>query len=232
MSTPRERAREQTMRDILRLGREHLAAVGPAQLSLRAIARDLGIVSSAIYRYVASRDELLTLLIVDAYDELGDAVDEAIAQAGTEPREQFVAAGRAVRRWALAEPARYALVFGTPVPGYEAPGERTTEPGTRVIVALLAILERAWRAGALRPSAAAEMGGGLAQDLAAIREEYRLDLSDGALVAATVVWTGLFGAVSFEVFGQYGDGTIRAADALFDAQLDVLAQAAGLPAPS
>ncbi|RLV56183.1 TetR/AcrR family transcriptional regulator [Aeromicrobium phragmitis] len=228
MSTPRERAREQTMRDILRLGREHLAAVGPAQLSLRAIARDLGIVSSAIYRYVASRDELLTLLIVDAYDELGDAVDEAIARAGAEPREQFFAAGRAVRRWALTEPARYALVFGTPVPGYEAPGERTTEPGTRVIVALLAILERAARAGVLEPRPY-EVDGALAPDLAVIREEYALDLSDAALVAATVVWTGLFGAVSFEVFGQYGDGTIRAAEALFDAQLDVLAQAAGLP---
>lgn len=228
MATPRERAREQTMRDIIRLGREHLAAVGPAGLSLRAIARDLGIVSSAIYRYVASRDELLTLLIVDAYDELGDAVDAAITQAGEGAREQFLAAGRAVRQWALAEPARYALVFGTPVPGYEAPGERTTGPGTRVIVALLGILERADRAGVLQPCEPADVAADLGRDLATIRGEYRLGLSDAALVSATVVWTGLFGAVSFEVFGQYGDGTLGAADALFDAQLDVLAQTVGL----
>ena len=78
-STPRSRAREQTMRDIVRIGRAHLATEGAAALSLRAVARDLGVVSSAVYRYVASRDELLTLLVVDGYDELGDAVDAAIA---------------------------------------------------------------------------------------------------------------------------------------------------------
>ena len=78
-STPRSRAREQTMRDIVRIGRTHLATEGAAALSLRAVARDLGVVSSAVYRYVESRDELLTLLVVDGYDELGDAVDEALA---------------------------------------------------------------------------------------------------------------------------------------------------------
>src|SRR6188768_2046007 len=79
-STPRSRAREQTMRDIVRIGRQHLATDGAAALSLRAVARDLGVVSSAVYRYVESRDELLTLLVVDGYDELGDAVDAAVAK--------------------------------------------------------------------------------------------------------------------------------------------------------
>src|SRR5687768_5644222 len=77
--TPRERARAQTVSDIVRLGREHLATHGAAALSLRAVARDLGVVSSAVYRYVANRDELLTLLVVDAYSELGDAVDVAVS---------------------------------------------------------------------------------------------------------------------------------------------------------
>jgi AcrR family transcriptional regulator len=80
MPTPRQRAHEQTLDDILRLGREQLATVGAASLSLRSVARDLGVVSSAVYRYVKSRDDLLTLLVVDAYDEVGDRVDAAIAR--------------------------------------------------------------------------------------------------------------------------------------------------------
>ena len=118
------------MRDIVRIGRAHLATDGAAALSLRAVARDLGVVSSAVYRYVASRDELLTLLVVDGYDELGDAVDAALAQVDrADHAGRMVAIGRAVRAWALAEPATYALLFGSPVPGYEAPAERTTGPG-------------------------------------------------------------------------------------------------------
>ena len=136
--TPRERARAQTVADIVRLGREHLALHGAAALSLRAVARDLGVVSSAVYRYVENREELLTLLLIDAYNELGDEVDAAV---GAVPEAdfggRFTALGCAVRDWALREPARYALLFGSPVPGYRAPAERTTGPGTRVISALM-----------------------------------------------------------------------------------------------
>ena len=110
------------MQDITRIGREHLAEHGAAALSLRAVARDLGVVSSAVYRYVANRDDLLTLLVVDGYDELGDAVDAAVADVPADDyRGRFLAVGRAVRAWALREPATYALLFGSPVPGYEAP---------------------------------------------------------------------------------------------------------------
>ncbi|MBM9465225.1 TetR/AcrR family transcriptional regulator [Aeromicrobium sp. YIM 150415] len=227
MSTPRQRAREQTMRDIVRIGREHLAAAGPTALSLRAIARDLGVVSSAVYRYVASRDELLTLLIVDAYDELGDAVEAGVAASGEDPRERFMAAARAVRSWAIAEPSRYALVFGTPVPGYEAPGERTTGPGTRVIVALLRLFDDAARTGRFA-AAALTIDPDLGADLSRIREEYGSPLEDAQLVAATIAWTGIFGAVSFEVFGQYGTDTFAAPSALFEAQMEVLAAGTGL----
>src|SRR4249919_2355012 len=81
LRTPRERARAQTVADIVRLGREHLALHGAAALSLRAVARDLGVVSSAVYRYVESREELLTLLVVDGYNALGDSVDTALRRA-------------------------------------------------------------------------------------------------------------------------------------------------------
>jgi AcrR family transcriptional regulator len=229
--TPRERARAQTISDILRLGREHLASHGAAGLSLRAVARDLGVVSSAVYRYVESRDELLTLLLIDAYNELGDAVDAAVGEVQEANFDgQFRALARAVRGWGLREPARYALLFGSPVPGYQAPPERTTGPGTRVIVALMGIFDAACRAGALAVKAgpAVVVPPRLAKDLAVIRTELGLVIPDGLLARGALVWTSLFGAVSFEVFGQYGADTFAARDELFEHQLEVLSATAGL----
>ncbi|MDI2033554.1 TetR/AcrR family transcriptional regulator [Paenarthrobacter nitroguajacolicus] len=230
-ATPRERARAQTLVDIVRIGREHLAVHGAAALSLRAVARDLGVVSSAVYRYVQNRDELLTLLLIDGYNELGDQVDAAVAAAPEgDFAGQFRALGRAVRQWAIREPASYALLFGSPVPGYQAPGERTTAPGTRVIYRLVGIFEAAQRAGALN----AEVSPGvvippdLAADLEAIRAGLGLSLPDEALARGVLAWTSIFGAISFEVFGQYGPDTFKARDELFEHQLAVLAGVAGL----
>lgn len=230
-STPRERARTQTIADIIRLGREHLAVHGAAALSLRAVARDLGVVSSAVYRYVENRDELLTLLLIDAYNQLGDDVDEAVnAEAEDDFAAQFKALAKAVRTWAIREPASYSLLFGSPVPGYQAPGERTTVPGTRVIVRLVGIFDAAYRAGALNAavSPAVVIPEGLAADLAAIRGEMNLAAPDATLARGVLVWTSVFGAISFEVFGQYGRDTFAACDELFDLQLSVLQGVAGL----
>jgi AcrR family transcriptional regulator len=217
--------------DIVRLGRKHLALHGAAALSLRAVARDLGVVSSAVYRYVESRDELLTLLLIDAFEELGDAVDAAVAKVpGNEYRGRFLALGQAVRTWALREPACYALLFGSPVPGYEAPAERTTGPGTRVIVALVGILDAASRAGGLAapPSAAAGIPAALGADLAAIRSAFGLKMAEELVARGVLVWSALFGAVSFEVFNQYGPDTFSSPHELFDHHLNVLAGVAGL----
>lgn len=220
------------MADIVAIGREHLAAGGAEALSLRAVARDLGVVSSAVYRYVASRDELLTLLVIDAYDELGDAVDAAVdAVDAADHRARFFALGRAVRAWARAEPARYGLIFGTPVPGYHAPAERTTRPGTRVVLSLVRILVEAHRAGALDEAldAATEVRttAGLVGDLDRIRTEISADLPDDVLARGLFVWPALFGAVSFEVFGQYGTDTFTDPESLFDHHLALLARTAG-----
>lgn len=233
MTTPRAKARARTMADILQIGRAHLAADGAAALSLRAVARDLGVVSSAIYRYVASRDELLTLLVIDAYDELGDTVDAALGTVGADDhRGRFHALGRAVRTWALREPARYALVFGSPVPGYHAPAERTTEPGTRVVVRLVGILAAAHTAGRLHLPAAAAVPARLRGDLDRIRTALDVDLPDAVLARGVTVWSALFGAVSFEVFGQYGADTFTDPAELFDHHLAVLADVAGFAAPA
>jgi AcrR family transcriptional regulator len=231
LRTPRERARAQTIADIVRLGREHLAIHGAAALSLRAVARDLGVVSSAVYRYVASRDELLTLLLVDAYNELGDAVDAAVSSRPEgDFAGRFAALGLAVRDWALREPARYGLLFGSPVPGYQAPAGQTTTPGTRVIYSLVGILDAAYRARELTPPPArtAVVPPALATDFEAIRAGLGLAVPDVLIANGVLVWTSLFGAVSFEVFGQYGPDTFSARDELFEHHLTVLARVAGL----
>lgn len=226
-STPRTRARAQTLADITRIGREHLAADGAAALSLRAVARDLGVVSSAVYRYVASRDELLTLLVVDGYTELGDAVDAAV-DAADGPKEKFLALGRTVRQWGLREPARYALLFGSPVPGYHAPAEQTTGPGTRVITTLVAVLHSAWHTR--RPDVEADPPelASLHGSFEDIRAQMEMDLPDELIALGVMVWASLFGAISFDVFDQYGATTFASRDDLFEYQLGLLTDIAGL----
>ena len=141
MPTTRARRREDVTARILEIGRRHLAQHGAAGLSLRAVTRDLGMVSSAVYRYVANRDELLTLLLVDAYGAQADAVQAAVASAADHRwSERLLAAAHAFRAWAVAEPSRYALLYGSPVPGYAAPPEVTLEPGTRVIGTLMSLV--------------------------------------------------------------------------------------------
>lgn len=143
MTTARARARAEITAEILASARRQLAEVGPAALSLRAVARDIGMVSSAVYRYVASRDELITALLVECYDELGNALEAADASA----REQDLRAGHASRRrwravcgtirdWAKAHPHEYALLYGSPVPGYRAP--ETTVPAAARVGAVIA----------------------------------------------------------------------------------------------
>src|SRR5262245_64199601 len=111
--TARDRARMELTEEIKRVGRRHLTEHGAAGLSLRAVAREVGMVSSAVYRYFPSRDDLLTALIVDAYQALGDAATSAERHV---PRHDLIgrwmATARAVRWWALEHPHEYALIFG------------------------------------------------------------------------------------------------------------------------
>ncbi|WP_433653894.1 TetR/AcrR family transcriptional regulator [Nocardia sp. CA-128927] len=227
-TTPRARARAQTMTDIVRIGREHLATDGAAALSLRAVARDLGVVSSAVYRYVSSRDELLTLLVVDGYNALADEVDAALAESPDDPIEQIRILARTVRRWAHAESARYGLLFGTPVPGYDAPADQTMAPGTRVIISLQSLFARAYRSGQLQaPSTDVRISSSLATNFAQIRDELQLDIPDWLIVRGVTFWASLFGAVSADVFDMYGTETFTDRDELFELQIDALLDVLG-----
>ena len=215
----RQESREKIEAQIIELGRRHLVTEGAAGLSLRAIARDLGMVSSAVYRYVASRDDLLTLLLVDAYSELADAVDAA--GAGGSWRQRLLAMAHAARAWAVDQPARWALLYGSPVPGYHAPRERTVGPGTRVVGALFDAVSAGIAAGEIRQSnvAAAQP---LSADFDRIREEFEFAGDDAAVAKCFLLWAGLVGAISLEVFGQYGADTLAEPQSVFDTQLRLL----------
>lgn len=227
MPTPRQVAREQTLRDIVRIGREQLATTTPAELSLRAVARELGMVSSAVYRYVKDRDALLTLLIVDAYDDLGAEVEQAVAAASRRAvRARVLVACRAFRAWSLREPSRFALLFGTPVPGYAAPAERTVQPGTRVPVVLVGLLDEAWESGAL------DVGSdrvplAVRGDMDRIRAELGVAAPPLAVARGLGLWSALVGAVAFEVFDQYGPGTLTDPAAFFDLHLEGIVAGVG-----
>jgi AcrR family transcriptional regulator len=217
----RHKTRERIEAQIIEHGRRHLVTEGAAGLSLRAIARDLGMVSSAVYRYVASRDDLLTLLLVDAYSELADAVDRAGEAAGGSWRDQVLAMAHAARAWAISQPARWSLLYGSPVPGYHAPLERTVGPGTRVVAALFGAVAAGITAGDITQSniAAAQP---LSSDFSRLREEFEFTGDDSAVAKCFVLWAGLVGAISLEVFGQYGADTLTEPRALFDTQVRLL----------
>ncbi|MET8950148.1 TetR/AcrR family transcriptional regulator [Streptomyces sp. NPDC004393] len=203
MSTPqgaRARARIEVTAAIKDAARRQLAEEGAAKLSLRAVARELGMVSSALYRYFPSRDDLLTELIIDAYDALGEAAETAVARAGDlAPVRRWVAASEAVRRWALAHPHEYALIYGTPVPGYSAP-ETTVPSASRVWVVLLDIVRDAHRErGVARTPVPAELepeARRMAADLAP-------DLPPEVVTALVASCAQLYGLVGFELFGQF-----------------------------
>lgn len=227
--TARERARAEIMREILETGRAHLARDGAAALSLRAVARDLGMVSSAVYRYVPNRDALLTMLIIDAYDSVGARVEQAEAAC---PRAdylgRFLATCAAVRTWALANPHEYALIYGSPVPGYAAP-EDTIAPATRVPVVLLSILFDQTAAGVAPPAVPLEPD--VEASIDPIREFASGQASDDLLLRGLASWGTLLGTISLELYGHLHNVVAEepaAREAFFDHQMRQVAIGLGL----
>jgi AcrR family transcriptional regulator len=223
----RERARAEVTAAIKEEARRQLAHEGAAKLSLRAVARELGMVSSALYRYFPSRDDLLTALIVDAYDALGAAAEQALAKAdGQEPVERWSAVCRAVREWALAHPHEYALIYGSPVPGYSAP-RTTVVPASRVGLALLAVARDAHTAGTLRVPEESGIPEAVRGDVRALAGTLGIELPEMALVGIIAAWAQLFGLVSFELFGQFNN-LVEAREEFFAQAVAALGRTAGL----
>lgn len=227
-STPvtgaRARARVEIRAAILAAAAERLAADGADELSLRAVARDVGMVSSAVYRYFASRDELLTALIIRAYDSLGEHVEARVqASAGQPAARRWVDAAMSVRTWALDHPNDFALLYGTPIRGYAAP-EDTVVSGTRVARALVGIVRDADELRAVAPVPIEPV---LAESFAALRAELDLHVDDATTLAIITAWTQLFGLLTFELFGQTRN-LVADDEALFRAAATSMAASIGL----
>ncbi|BBX96466.1 TetR/AcrR family transcriptional regulator [Mycobacterium lacus] len=217
----RRDSREQIESKIIELGRRQLVDRGAAGLSLRAIARDLGMVSSAVYRYVSSRTELLTLLVVDSYSDLADAVDRARDTVGYVWSDDVVAIAHAARSWAVAHPARWALLYGSPVAGYHAPAERTVAVGTRVVGAIFDAVAAGIATGdiMLTNEPAPQP---MSSDFERIRHEFGFPGDDHVMAKCFLLWAGIVGAISLEVFGQYGADMLTDPEAVFDNQMRLL----------
>ncbi|MFI2781171.1 TetR/AcrR family transcriptional regulator [Streptomyces sp. ALB3] len=222
----RERARVEVTAAIKDEARKQLAAEGAAKLSLRAVARELGMVSSALYRYFPSRDDLLTALIVDAYDAVGEAAEAARAQAGGPAgahHARWVAVACAVRDWALAHPHEYALIYGSPVPGYTAPRD-TVGPASRVGQVFIGLVRDAHLTEGL---AVPPLAAGLRPEAARMAADLAADLPPAVVVALVSAWAQLFGLVSFELFGQF-NRVVEAREQFFRHAVGELGRSVGL----
>jgi AcrR family transcriptional regulator len=223
----RSRVRAEMTEEIKATARRHLAADG-ANLSLRAVARDMGMVSSALYRYFPSRDDLLTALILDAYNAMAEAVEQAEAAADRgDLRDRWLNACHAVRRWALAHPAEYALLYGSPVPGYQAPPD-TTAAAIRTTGVLGRILRDGVASGRLASRPGERLPKGVRADLKRMRGTEPFDVPEPVLARGLAAWIHLFGAVSFEVFGQFNTVIEVDREAFFDLEMRRMADLLGV----
>lgn len=189
-ASPRERYRSQVRAEIKAKAWEQIATAGASGLSLNAIAKELGMSGPALYRYFGGRDDLITELVRDAYRGLADTF-RAAADAGSD----LPGLARAMRRWALEDPQRYFLVYGTPVPGYRAPDD-TTAIAREIMAALLDVC------------AAEEPRDASADALASHLADHRRWAGDhpaspSVLRRALTFWTRLHGVLSLELAGHF-----------------------------
>lgn len=218
--TPRQVARAESIDRIKGLALTQLAESGAAALSLRAIARELNLVSSAIYRYYPSRDDLITDLVIDAYIDLAQGLEAAALKPRRGPRRRWTDTCHTLRAWALAQPHRYALIYGSAIPGYAAPRD-TIEPATRVLRAFCASV-----AGATSP-ARAEVPRPLGAQLAAVADGLGIDADRITMLRLVGAFARLVGLLTLELNGHFVGG-FEPADALFEALVAEEAEALGL----
>jgi AcrR family transcriptional regulator len=242
----RERARAATIDEIKQTALQLIRDQGSTDVRFSDIARQMGMTPPALYRYFADRDELLTAMIADAYDDLGQVVAKARdAVPAADLGGRFFAVAQAYRDWARGEPERFALIFGLPVPGYVAPVEGpTTEAAARAMAQLKSIFFEAAAHGKLRKPLIREVGPALRECARApedvsghpattnLTSEYGVEIPDENFQAMLHVWTGLHGFVCLDTYGHFDWLGDEARHELFVGQVKLIAKIAGLPAPA
>lgn len=193
----RERFREETKVEAKRIALEQLAELGLAGISVNAIAKRMGVTGPALYRYFKGRDDLLNDLIRDAWHDLADTVEASVeASSGASPPDRVRAFAEAFRSWAVTQPHRYLLLFGTPLPGYHAPQD-TILTAHRTMSALLGVLPHEGSATTGPSTLDAQLVG-----WAGARGEG--DVPPAVLLTGVRAFTRLHGVLSLEVSGQFG----------------------------
>ncbi|MCX4986820.1 TetR/AcrR family transcriptional regulator [Streptomyces sp. NBC_00572] len=226
----RERLRAETTAEIKDTALRLMASGGPDAITLRAIAREMGMTANAIYGYFATRDDLVTTLIDDVYSALADAVETAWADTPAEdPAARILAWARAFRTWALTNPEGFRLVYGDPVPGYRAPEEGAApDAARRVCTGLAGLAAAAWPYAEplYRDSAFtwADFDAGL---LDKVRPAFP-ELPPAGVALALRLWGHLHGLVALEVYGHLGRQT-ASPDKLFQEELSRLVTTLGVP---
>jgi AcrR family transcriptional regulator len=179
------------------------AEFGAAALSLRAIARELNITAPAIYNYFPSRDELVTALIVDAYNSLGDSQQATLeGVAKQDGAARLSALGIAYRDWAVKYPQRYQLIFGTPIPNYHAPEDTTLPASVWALTPLLGTIQAIHNDGNLRIERLAKLTPKLKSMLETWSEFTGRSAEIEVLYVGYVIWTRVHGMMMLELGGQ------------------------------
>jgi len=220
----RERLRENAREEIKALARQQMAASGTASITLNVIARAMGVVPSALYRYYADRDALITALIVDAYASLAETLltaTETIADQQYGNRLQ--AAAEAYRIWALAHPVDFQLIFGNPIPEYHAPIELTGPASMRVFGVFLQTLQAAYLAGKLQPWVGYHPEAFTAHKLNGSGQ-----YAPAAMYAGIMGWSKMHGMVTLELFGHLSHAIANPA-IFFRSEMQSYLDTIGLP---
>lgn len=228
----RERLRESTLEEIKAIARQQMAENGTAAVSLNAIARQMGLTTPALYRYFSSRDELITVLIVEAYNDQADALETA--DASYNPPDDY--AGRLLsvllvyRRWALENPVAFSLIYGSPIPGYQAPAERTAPAARRNFAVILGILNVAFQAGVLGPPKRYFELPRALLDRPDAQHLLAAGLPAPVLYLGLVGWGRIHGLIMLELF-HHLDTLVGDRDAFYEGEVRELLAANGLVPP-
>lgn len=213
--------------------RHHLVKRGAGGLSLDAVARDSGLAAADVEALFPHRDDLLTALVIDAYNASGSAMERADAaalDAGASAGARLLAVTRALRTWSFEHPAEFTLIYGSPVPGYHAPHD-TVPPASRTPAVLGGIVRAALEGGELTPPRRAVPGPPLLLPAA-------VELFGGTpgapfsdiIERGIVLWSNLIGLLVFQVFSRTHD-SVRDEAAFFDYAIAVAAESIGLEVP-
>ncbi|MFI5611058.1 TetR/AcrR family transcriptional regulator [Amycolatopsis sp. NPDC051903] len=211
--------------------RRQLTEAGATGLTLQTVAVGSGVTVAEVQPFFADRDELLTALIIDAYNTSGEAMEQADpGERETDAGARLLAVARALREWSFANPAEFALIYGSPVPGYAAP-ETTVAPASRTPAALAAVLRSALAAGSLTPPKRPLPGPTLvtADAVALFGGQPEAPYGD-LLERGIVLWSNLIGLLVFQVFSRTHD-SVADQSAFFDYAVAVAAEAVGLTVP-